>query len=119
MTARVLRLYSGDKEAPPYPKCSLWLRVGARGFDIGVALLLAAGVRGAGMVLALLYLLVADGLSAGQSPGKRIFGVKVLHLPSHSAGRYRESVLRNAPFGLVVLFALMPRPLGPGAFVVG
>jgi hypothetical protein len=67
----------------------------------------------------LLYLLFADGMLQGQSLGKRLFGIKVLHVPTHSAGRSRDSVLRNAPFGLVIILGMMPPPLGFPAFVVG
>jgi hypothetical protein len=55
----------------------------------------------------------------GQSPGKRIFGVKVMNVPSRSAARSRDSVLRNAPLALVVLLGMMPEPLGLRAFIGG
>ena len=99
--ARVSRSGSrGGAAGSPYPTCSLLLRaIGARLVDLGVAwgLYLAAGRAGA--VMALLYLLLADGIFQGQSLGKRIFGVKVVHLPTRIGARYRDSVLRNAPLG--------------------
>ena len=55
----------------------------------------------------------------GQSVGKRIFGVRVVHLPSRSSARFRDSVLRNAPFGLIVLLGMMPEGLGQVAFFAG
>ena len=61
----------------------------------------------AGVVMALLYTLFADGILQGQSPGKKIFGVKVVYLPTRSGARHRDSVLRNAPFGLVVILSMM------------
>src|SRR5262249_6851435 len=68
-----LRVISGAREGSPYPKCSLLLRGMARLTDIAIALVLWRVAAGAGMVVALLYLLLADGLLQGQSPGKRIF----------------------------------------------
>src|SRR5207247_1818524 len=36
-----------------------------------------------------------------------------------SAARSRDSVLRNAPFGLVLLLWMMPAPIGKLAFIAG
>jgi uncharacterized RDD family membrane protein YckC len=54
----------------------------------------------------------------GQSPGKKICGVKVVYLPTRSGARHRDSVLRNAPFGLVIILSMMPE-LGLNAFLAG
>ena len=69
--------------------------------------------------MAVLFLLLADGMLQGQSLGKRLFGVKVMHLPTRSAARHRDSTLRNAPLALIVLLGMMPAPLGAGAFAAG
>ncbi len=123
---RTLRIVpSGEtEEQSPYPKCSMVLRGMARLADLGLAyaLLLAAGR--AGLVVALLYLLLADGIYRGQSIGKRIFGVKAVFIPSRTDARFRDSALRNAPFALIVLLRMMPAPLGiraciGGALVIG
>ncbi len=114
-----LRVISGAQEGSPYPKCSLVFRGMARLTDLAIALVMWRVAGGTGMVAALLYLLLADGLLQGQSPGKRIFGIRVVHLPTRSPGRYRESMLRNAPFGLCVLLGMMPQPLGTVAFAGG
>jgi hypothetical protein len=114
----------GDIEAEkrlgsPYPRCSLWLRVGARLADLGTsyAIFLLGGRAGA--VLAILYILLADGIFDGQSIGKKIFGVRVVHLPTRSSGRKRDSTLRNAPLALPVLLWMMPEGLGMIAFLAG
>lgn len=108
-----------EEEGAPLPKCSLWLRAGARLFDVAVAAGLNALMGSAGTVVALLFLLLSDGFLPGQSMGKRMFGVKVVFLPTRVAARFRESVLRNAPFALVVLLGMMPPPLGGVSFVAG
>lgn len=119
MMAGPLRLVDGQPDPSSFPKCSLFLRGGARAFDVAMAIGISVVGRGAGPVLALLFVLLADGLLQGQSAGKRVFGVKVMHVPTRSAARYRESFLRNAPFGLVVLMAMLPPGLGGKACVAG
>ncbi len=117
---RALRLVSEDtKPTSPYPKASLLLRGGARLVDVAVAWGLYVVCGAAGAVVALLFLLLADGMIQGQSVGKRIFGVKVVHLPTRSAARHRDSTLRNAPLALIVLLGMMPAPLGPVAAAAG
>ena len=120
-TERVLRLvHEGDAMASsPYPKASLLLRLGARLVDVAVAWGLWVVCGAAGSVVALLFLLLADGMLHGQSIGKRMFGVKVMYLPTHSAARHRDSALRNAPLALIVLLGMMPEGLGLGAGLAG
>jgi uncharacterized RDD family membrane protein YckC len=118
--SRVLRLVVDDaQEGSPYPKASLFLRLGARVVDVAVAWGLYVVCGAAGGVVALLFLLLADGMLQGQSVGKRLFGVKVMHLPTRSAARHRDSTLRNAPLALIVLLGMMPAPLGVVAGVAG
>lgn len=107
-----------EEEGAFYPKASLWLRAGARLVDLAIAHGLFRITGPAGVLAALLYTLFADGLLHGQSVGKRLFGVKVIYLPEHIGARNRESVLRNAPFGLVLILGMMP-DLGLGSFIGG
>lgn len=118
MTTPSLKLINPLAEGSPYPKCSLALRTGARLFDLALAWgMYEVGARRVGAVGALLFLLFADGLLSGQSFGKRLFGVKAVFLPTRQGTRYRDSVLRNAPFGLIIVLGMMPPPLGFEAFV--
>jgi hypothetical protein len=103
----------------PYPRCSTLLRVLARLADLGVAWVLALAAGRAGLVVAVLYVLLADGIFRGQSVGKRIFGVKAVYLPSRTDARFRDSTLRNAPLALIVLLRMMPSPLGLRAALGG
>jgi hypothetical protein len=112
-----LRVVRGE-EGSPYPKASLLLRGGARVIDIAIAYGLYRVTGPAGFVIALLYVLFADGWLNGQSVGKKLLGVKVIYLPTRAAARHRDSVLRNAPFGLVLLLGMMP-DLGHEAFIAG
>lgn len=108
----------GSPESP-YPRCSRLLRLLARSADVGVAYALAVAAGRAGLVVALLYVLLADGIFHGQSAGKRIFGVRAVFLPLRAGARFRDSTLRNAPLALVVLLRMMPEPLGLRAFLGG
>jgi hypothetical protein len=115
---RPLRIVKAN-EGSPFPKASLWLRLGARAFDGAVAFGMYSLATGPGPVLVMLFLLFADGMLEGQSIGKRLFGVRVVHLPTRCPARFRESALRNAPFALIVLLGMMPRPLGYVALAAG
>ena len=95
-------------EESPYPKADLGLRGMARLLDFGLAFALAWLLPPLGPLLAAAYLLLADGLSHGQSLGKRIFGVRAVVVARRAPAGYRESVLRNAPFGLVMVFVAVP-----------
>jgi uncharacterized RDD family membrane protein YckC len=103
----------------PYPRCSMVLRALARIGDLGLAFGLSLAAGRAGLVVALLYLLLADGIFRGQSVGKRIFGVKAVYLPTRTDARFRDSTLRNSPLALVVLLRMMPEPLGLRAALAG
>ncbi|XXF81600.1 RDD family protein [Myxococcaceae bacterium GXIMD 01537] len=116
---RALRLVREAESGSPYPKASLLLRAGARAVDVSIAWGLYVICGAAGAVVAVLFLLLADGMLQGQSVGKRLLGVKVMHLPTRSAARHRDSTLRNAPLALIVLLGMMPAPLGAVAMVAG
>ncbi len=108
----------GEEEGSPYPKASLFLRGCARAIDLAIAWVLFVSTGPAGFVVALLYVLFADGMLQGQSMGKKLFGVKVVYLPTRQGARHRDSVLRNSPFGLVMVLGMMP-DLGLRAFIGG
>lgn len=95
-------------EGSPYPKADLWLRGLARGVDFLFAFGLAKFGYELGAILGVIYLLLADGLLYGQSPGKRLFGVRAMHIPDRTPAGYKESILRNADFALVALFFVVP-----------
>jgi uncharacterized RDD family membrane protein YckC len=94
---------------PPYGKADLTLRGLARGFDFSVALVLGlAAPFVVGPLLAAGYLAVADGLLHGQSPGKRLFGVRVVLPQRRVSASFAESLQRNAPFAVVALCWALP-----------
>lgn len=106
------------REQSPYPKADLTLRGLARLADFTIAFGVATSAPGVGSLVAACYLLVADGLMQGQSPGKRIFGVKAVLPATRAPAAFQESMLRNAPFALVAVFWALPI-LWPVFFLVG
>lgn len=96
------------RDDSPYPKADLTLRILARLTDFGLALVVARFFPPLGPLIAAAYLLVADGISHGQSLGKRLFGVRAVIVSRRAPAGFRESVLRNAPFGLVMVFVAVP-----------
>ncbi len=109
---------AGRREESPYPKADLTLRGLARLADFAIATGVALGARGVGPLVAALYLLVADGLVHGQSPGKRIFGVRAVVPARRAPAGIQESILRNAPFAVATVCWAVPL-LWPAFFVVG
>jgi uncharacterized RDD family membrane protein YckC len=65
------------------------------------------------------YILLRDGLFAGQSLGKKLIGVSVT--ADDTAATYRESVIRNTPFAAAYILLLIPYAgwlLGPAAVMI-
>ena len=102
----------------PYPKADLTLRGLARLADFTIAFGMATTAPGVGPLLAAAYLLLADGLIQGQSPGKKIFGVSAVVPATRAPAGFQEAALRNAPFAAVTLFWALPI-LWPVFFLVG
>jgi uncharacterized RDD family membrane protein YckC len=92
----------------PYPKADLTLRGLARLADFALAIGAAQSLHEVGPVIAVFYLLIADGIFSGQSIGKKIFGIRTVVVPRRAPAGVRDSVLRNAPFALIALFYVVP-----------
>jgi uncharacterized RDD family membrane protein YckC len=80
----------------------------ARLLDFIVATVVTLVAHTPGPIIALAYLLLADGILQGQSPGKKVFGIRVVHVPTRTPAGYRESALRNAPIAVVWIFFVIP-----------
>lgn len=65
-----------------------------------------------GPLLGFVYSLVADGLNfgsfKGQSVGKKLMKLQVIHTKTKEPCSYRDSVFRNAPVGIATFFAIIP-----------
>ncbi len=93
-------------------KTSVFNRVMARGIDclIAVALLLLGKALWwpMGVLLGCGYAALADGFGDGQSPGKRIMGLRVEDFSSNTACDLAAACVRNLPFALAVFLASAP-----------
>ncbi|MBI5496521.1 MAG: RDD family protein [Deltaproteobacteria bacterium] len=83
-------------------------RILARALDLLIYTAFAWAVPPVGAALGLLYVLVADAIWVGQSPGKRLFGVTVLRVPSGTGGTLWTSVMRNLPMAVALVMPVIP-----------
>jgi uncharacterized RDD family membrane protein YckC len=90
-------------------RATLFHRVFARLIDLFIASFLATGfIYPAGPAFALAYVLLGDALFSGQSIGKRLIGLRVISLHSSEPVEFKQSAIRNLPFGTAFFFALLP-----------
>jgi uncharacterized RDD family membrane protein YckC len=94
-------------------KVSVINRVIAKLIDVLILVAMAAILPyPLGPILGFLYSLFGDGIQFGgfhgQSLGKRIMRLKVVHLTRRKPCTLRESALRNAPVGVATFFAIIP-----------
>lgn len=99
---------SARRGGSPYPKAELVPRALAKLADLLVAGLFAWLVPSVGALLGIAFLLFCDGMPNGQSPGKRLLGVKAVHVPTRKPCDVRRSIIRNLPVAVAFGFALNP-----------
>ena len=61
-----------------------------------------------GVLMGVTYLIIADGLFGGRSLGKRIIGLKVINIEDGGRITFKQSMIRNALFGIILLFSIVP-----------
>jgi uncharacterized RDD family membrane protein YckC len=88
-------------------------RIIAKFIDLMIVFTLGAIFpRVVGPLLGFAYSLLADGIHVaqlrGQSIGKRVMGLKVIHTDTREPSSYKDSMIRNAPVGIVTFFAIIP-----------
>jgi hypothetical protein len=91
-----------------YPKAQLANRFVAKLVDL---LIVAAADKLAppvGFLAGLAYILVADGFAGGRSVGKRLIGLQTILPRTREAAGFKESIVRNLPFGLAYLMLEIP-----------
>ncbi len=92
----------------PYPKADLSPRLVGKAIDLLLAYLLAWIVPHVGPLAGMAYLLVADAIHNGQSIGKRLMGIKTVHIPTRSPATPIHSAVRNLPTSLAFALTLNP-----------
>ncbi len=106
------------RTTPRWPKADLVHRGVSRFADVVLAILAGRLIPGVGPLIAVAYLLLADGLTEGQSLGKKLGGVRVMNTRLARPARYYESILRNLPFALLGVFVMVPL-VGWVLFILG
>jgi uncharacterized RDD family membrane protein YckC len=96
----------------PSAKVSVVNRVIAKLIDLAIVFLLVGFVYPVGPLLGFLYSVCADGIGVGglqgQSIGKKLLRLQVVHTPDRRPATFRDSVLRNAPVGVATFFGIIP-----------
>ncbi|MBC7539278.1 MAG: RDD family protein [Bacteriovorax sp.] len=83
-------------------------RLIAKGIDLFIVLCFSIWLYPLGLVLGIVYIALSDGLSNGQSAGKKFMGFAVKSLEDGSPCSYKQSVIRNLPFILPLMLAIVP-----------
>ena len=80
----------------------------AKFIDGLIAVLMAMVFDSVGILMGATYLFVADGLSGGQSLGKRLTGLRVVNVDSGEPITFKDSMVRNVHLSVIFLFSIVP-----------
>jgi len=90
-----------------FPKASLFNRFIAKFVDFLVVALLYEIPFRISFLIGMVYLFIADGFVTG-SIGKRLIGLRILAMEGRKEITFRESIIRNVPFGIAYLAYMIP-----------
>lgn len=83
-------------------------RMIGKAVDFIIVLALAQILPPAGPLAAFLYILICDGFNNGVSLGKKLVKLRVINTTTGKPADFRDSIIRNSPIALAVLFFLIP-----------
>jgi hypothetical protein len=89
-------------------KAPLLLRVMAKTIDLIAIAVVIGVIPTAGIFAGVAYILVSDGLLGGRSLGKKVMGLQVISISAGCSGSFRDSMIRNVPFAVVLLLYIVP-----------
>ena len=92
----------------PYQQSDYFHRGIAKAIDLLLCSALGKVLFPVGVFAALLYILISDGLKGGGSIGKQIIGLTCVDIKTGTPCTFRQSFLRNAPFGIIFILYLIP-----------
>lgn len=93
--------------AKVYAKANILNRFIAKFIDILIVGALLKILPPIGFLAGLTYLLIGDGLFDGRSIGKKIIGLRVVLSDKERGCSFKESIIRNLPFGIgYILFSI-------------
>lgn len=88
-------------------KADLLNRFIAKFIDFLIVAVLLKLLPSIGFIAGITYLLIGDGLFDGRSLGKRLVGLRVILLEVGRGCSFKESIIRNFPFGIgYILFSI-------------
>jgi hypothetical protein len=80
-----------------------------KSIDMVIVIALASLPLGpAGPLAAFIYILISDGIKNGQSFGKRVVQLRVKNTVTGELADLKDSVIRNSPVAIPVLFSIIP-----------
>lgn len=91
-----------------HPKARVLNRFIAKFVDLIVVATAGQVVPPVGWLAGLAYVLIGDGLTGGQSLGKRLIGLQTVIPRSREVSGFRESIVRNLPLALAYLLFPIP-----------
>ena len=90
-----------------FPKANLLNRFIAKFIDFLVVALLYEIPFKISFLIGVVYLFIADGFVKG-SVGKQLIGLRIVTMENRGEIAFRESIIRNIPFGLAYLAYTIP-----------
>ena len=94
-------------------------RLMAKAIDLFIVLLLSVFFYPLGLILSAAYMGIADSLQNGQSVGKKFMGFAVISLEDGKPCTLKQSVIRNLPILIPLVFAVVPIWGWIFSFIVG
>ncbi len=95
-------------ERTVYPKAHVLNRFIAKLIDLFLVVAADEVAPPVGFLSGLAYILIADGFAGGRSIGKRLVGLQTLRVDVRAPAGFRESIIRNLPFGAAQLAFAVP-----------
>lgn len=83
-------------------------RLIAKAVDLFLVLILSVLIYPLGLILGIVYLVVADALQSGQSVGKKFIGFRVISLEDAKPCSVKQSFIRNLPIIIPLVFGIVP-----------
>lgn len=95
-------------ETLQYLRADYFHRFLAKFIDFIICGFLVKIIYPVGVIAAIVYILICDGLNGGASIGKQIIGLTVINESTGNVCDFRQSCTRNAPFMIIFLLYLIP-----------
>lgn len=89
-------------------KVATLARLMAKAIDLFIVLILALLTYPVGIILSVIYICLCDAFQNGQSVGKKFMGFAVVSLIDGSPCSIKQSVIRNLPLSVPLIFAIIP-----------